>query len=142
MSRGGVDTFALVINYLDERWTPRHVIVGLFEVSKTTSNTMTLQLQTLSENFGLICRVIAFVEDEDNNLASMAITSWPIIDCDSLKLLCIYEDICFGHVMSKVSQYGTNDDQVSMGLILVILKEVQISLHKKITWTKNSRKKR
>jgi hypothetical protein len=75
MSRGGVDTFALVINYLDERWTPRHVIVGLFEVSKTTSNTMTLQLQTLSENFGLICRVIAFVEDEDNNLASMAITS-------------------------------------------------------------------
>jgi hypothetical protein len=44
--------------------------------------------------------------------------------------------------MSKVSQYGTNDDQVSMGLILVILKEVQISLHKKITWTKNSRKKR
>jgi hypothetical protein len=48
--------------------------------------------------------------------------------------------ICFGHVMSKVCQYGTNDGQVSMGLTLVILKEIQISLHKTITWTKNSRK--
>lgn len=74
MSRGGVDTFALVINYLDESWTPRHVIVGLFAVYETTSNAMTLQLQALLENFGLIHRVIAFVEDEGNNLASMAIT--------------------------------------------------------------------
>jgi hypothetical protein len=48
--------------------------VGLFEVYKTTSNAMTLQLQPLLENFGLIHCVIAFVENEGNNLASMAIT--------------------------------------------------------------------
>ncbi len=33
MFRGGVDTFALVINYLNESWIPMHVIVGLFEVN-------------------------------------------------------------------------------------------------------------
>ncbi len=38
MYKGGVDIFALVINYLDESQTPRHVIVGLFEVYETTSN--------------------------------------------------------------------------------------------------------
>jgi hypothetical protein len=51
-----------------------------------------------------------------------------------------YEGICFGHVMFKVCQYGTNDDQVSMGLTLVTLKKIQVSLHKTITWTKNQGK--
>jgi hypothetical protein len=35
MSRGGVDTFALVIIFLNEAWVPMHVIVGLFEVHET-----------------------------------------------------------------------------------------------------------
>jgi hypothetical protein len=37
MCRVGVDIFVLVINYLDEAWTPRHVIVSLFEVHETTN---------------------------------------------------------------------------------------------------------
>jgi hypothetical protein len=28
MSKGGVDTFALMINYLDESWIPRHASIG------------------------------------------------------------------------------------------------------------------
>jgi hypothetical protein len=43
-------------------------------VYETTSNIVALQLQALLENFGPIHHVIAFVEDEGNNLASMAIT--------------------------------------------------------------------
>jgi hypothetical protein len=35
MFRSGIDTFALVISYLDEAWTPRHVIVSLFKVHET-----------------------------------------------------------------------------------------------------------
>jgi hypothetical protein len=42
MSMGGMDTFALVINYLDETWTPMHVIMGLFEVHKTVGNATVL----------------------------------------------------------------------------------------------------
>jgi hypothetical protein len=44
MSRGGVhvDTFVLVINYLNEVWTPRHVTIGLFEVHETNSSAMVL----------------------------------------------------------------------------------------------------
>ncbi len=44
MSRGGVhvDTFVLVINYLNDVWTPRHAIVGLFEVHETSGRVMAL----------------------------------------------------------------------------------------------------
>ncbi len=46
MSKGGVNTFVLIINYLDEGWTPRHVTMKLFEVHEITSNAMVLQFQT------------------------------------------------------------------------------------------------
>jgi hypothetical protein len=32
MSRGGVDIFALVINFLNESWTLMHVTMGLFKL--------------------------------------------------------------------------------------------------------------
>ncbi len=40
MFRNKVDTFALAINYLNESWTPMHVIVSLFEVLDTTRLSM------------------------------------------------------------------------------------------------------
>ncbi len=63
MSKGGVNTFTLVINYLDESGIPWHPIVGLFEVQETNGSAMALQLQGLLENFGLIHHVFAFMKD-------------------------------------------------------------------------------
>jgi hypothetical protein len=42
MSKGGANTFALVINYLNEAWTPRHATIGLFEVHETSGGAMVL----------------------------------------------------------------------------------------------------
>jgi len=123
MSRSGVDTFALVINYLDENWIPRHATIGLFEVQETKGSAMALQPQGLLEKFGLIHRIFVFVKDEGNNLGSMAMTSKSIIDCEPLKMLQVYEGICFGYVMSKAYQYTTNDDKVLVGLTLVSVKD-------------------
>jgi hypothetical protein len=85
--------------------------------------------------------VVAFVNDEGNNLTSMAISLHSIVYCQPLKLQQIYEGFCFGHVMSKACQYATNHDKV-LGLKLVSVKNVQICLQKIITWTKISRKGR
>jgi len=74
MSKSDIDTFALLVNYLDEVWTHVHVTIGMFEVHETIGNSITFQLQKLLENFGLIHHVIAFVKDESNNLGSMVIT--------------------------------------------------------------------
>jgi hypothetical protein len=35
MSKGGVDTFVFVINYLTKAWELMHVIIGLFKVNET-----------------------------------------------------------------------------------------------------------
>jgi len=101
MSRAGVDTFALMINYLDETCTPRHANVGLFEVHETISSAMVLQFQVLLKNFGLIHHVLAFVKDEGNKLRTMVVELQSIVDYEPLNLFQVFEDICFGHVMFK-----------------------------------------
>jgi hypothetical protein len=40
MSRGCIDTFILVINYLFKNWEPMHAIVDLFEINETTCSCM------------------------------------------------------------------------------------------------------
>jgi len=47
ISKGGIDTFALVINYLSKNWELVHVIVGLFEVNEMIGLCMARQLQYL-----------------------------------------------------------------------------------------------
>jgi hypothetical protein len=54
MYHGGVDTFAMVLNFLNETWAPMHITMGLFEVNKTTEQSMVIQLQSLLERFGLL----------------------------------------------------------------------------------------
>ncbi len=37
MSKGGVNTFALVINYLIKTWKPMHIVIEFFEVNEIIS---------------------------------------------------------------------------------------------------------
>ncbi len=47
LSKNEVDTFALVINYLDMTCTFRHATMGLFEAHETIGSAMALQFQAL-----------------------------------------------------------------------------------------------
>jgi hypothetical protein len=40
MSQSGFDTFALVVNFIDDAWVPKHVNVGLFEAPNIASATL------------------------------------------------------------------------------------------------------
>ncbi len=86
MSKGGINTFSLIMNYLSKNWESMNVNVGMFEVNETTDSCMASQLQSLFEKFGLIHRVLAFVKYEGSNLASMATTWHSIINCELLNL--------------------------------------------------------
>ncbi len=44
-----MDTFALVINYLNESWMPQHVVICLLEVHETIGLSMAGQLRSLFE---------------------------------------------------------------------------------------------
>ncbi len=59
-----------------------------------------------------------------------------IIICQPLTFNHVYEGAYFGHVMSKVCQYVTNDDKVSKGLMQVNVKDAQVALQMAITLTK------
>jgi hypothetical protein len=54
MSKGDVETFVFVINYVNEACIPRNVTMGLFEMHETNGIAMTLQFQFLLETFQLI----------------------------------------------------------------------------------------
>jgi hypothetical protein len=45
-------TFALVITFLNESWTPVHVTMGLFEMKKTNEQNMIIQLESLFLSLG------------------------------------------------------------------------------------------
>jgi hypothetical protein len=40
MSHGCVDTFILIIIFLNETWDPMHIIMGLFQVNETIEQSM------------------------------------------------------------------------------------------------------
>lgn len=118
------------------------ISVGLFEVHDKIGFSMVGKLQVLLQNFDIMHCVVAFMNDENNTLTSMAITLCYIVDCQPLKFLWVYEGTYFGHVMSRTCQYGSNDERMVTSLKHVNVKNAEVSLQKTITWTKKLRKGR
>jgi hypothetical protein len=53
-SKGAHDVFILIIIFLEFEWKPKHVALGLFEVVKTTKQTLTINFIELLNAYGLI----------------------------------------------------------------------------------------
>ncbi len=77
-----------------------HVIIGVFEVNETSGLNMSIQFESLFSKSGLMHSAITIVKN-NNNLATMAFALHSIINCEPLRFTKIYENTCFGHVMSK-----------------------------------------
>jgi len=72
-----------------------YVTMGLFQVHETSGQRMVIQLESLLPKFGLMhCDCI--VKNESSNLITMASTLRPIINCEPLKIIKVYEGTCFG----------------------------------------------
>jgi hypothetical protein len=59
---------------------------------------MTIQLESLFSKFGSMHCVIAFMKNESKILIAMVLALHSIINCEPLKLIKVYEGMCFGHV--------------------------------------------
>ncbi len=53
MSKGTHDVFALVINFLNEKWQPQHMTIRLFEANETTRQAMARNLIELLDQYDL-----------------------------------------------------------------------------------------
>jgi hypothetical protein len=72
MSKSTYDIFAFVINFLDENWQPKKLIIGLFEATKTCQG-LSRNLKKLLDSYELRNKIIIYVKDEGVNLNFMTI---------------------------------------------------------------------
>jgi hypothetical protein len=53
MSKSRCDTFAFVINFIDDQWVPCHVTIAFFEPRNTSSVVLTIQMKSLLVEFNI-----------------------------------------------------------------------------------------
>jgi len=138
MSRVGFDTFALVVNFIDDCWEPRHLTVGLFEVHDTSGVALAEIVKLLLDEFQLTKKILAWVKDEGSNLTTLERALQLTVSCDVLDMKQPHVGTCFGHVMSKACQYAIDDEKVCREMTKLSLRFAQTTLQSCITWTKKS----
>jgi hypothetical protein len=65
------------------------------------------------------------VKDKGKNLATLNYALSNVVFCNVLKLETPFSSTCFGHVMSKVCQYATNEKKVCQCMKEVYLNDAQ-----------------
>ncbi len=120
--------FVLVINFLDENWQPKKVIIGLFEVTKTIGQALVINLNELLDSYGLKKKIIAYLKDEGAILNSMTITFKSIVNCEILGLEESFNGIYFGHAFSKTYQYVIIEKKVCKSCKIVSIKFAQFEI--------------
>ncbi len=110
MSRLAYDTFALVINLINEAWVLCYIVIKLFEAFNIFGAIFAKQMKVMLVEFNLTNKVIVYVKDDFEFYHSC------------LHFYCV-DGFCFGHVISKTCQYVTNEVKVSVGLKKVGLKD-------------------
>ncbi len=78
MSRSGFGTFALVVNFIDDGWVPKHVTISIFEAPNITSATLEKFVKPLFAKFKFTHKIIAYVKDEGSNLNTLVATHFTI----------------------------------------------------------------
>ncbi len=108
MSRSGFGTFALVVNFIDDGWVPKHVTISIFEAPNITSATLEKFVKPLFAKFKFTHKIITHVKDEGSNLNTLVATLFTIVFCEPLQLETPFIGVCFGHAMCKACLYATN----------------------------------
>jgi hypothetical protein len=72
--------------HLGSNWTPKHVILYLFKVAKTTGQVLAKNLIDLLDAYGLRNKIIAYVKDEGSNLNTLTSALNFVVKCETLGL--------------------------------------------------------
>jgi hypothetical protein len=72
MSKFGHNTFTLVINFINSKWVPYNVTLGLFEAINTIKVAMVTQVKDLLSSYDLLNKLVAYVKYEGDNLSILA----------------------------------------------------------------------
>jgi hypothetical protein len=64
MSKGGVNTFVLIVHFLNGKWEPCHVTIIFFEIADTFGSAMALQMNDVLAKHGFNVHFLAYVKNE------------------------------------------------------------------------------
>jgi hypothetical protein len=118
----GYDTFIVVVNFINDEWEFVHITMGILEVQNVVNVAMATQVKVLLNSFGLFNKVITYVKDEGSNLATLTFVLAFVVFCFRLQLPCPFVGFCFGHAMTKATQYAIDHVKMYFGFIEVNLK--------------------
>jgi hypothetical protein len=77
------------------------------------------------------------LKNQGLNLGALESALCCVVSCELLNLSKPHARSCFGHLMSKCCQYARSKDKMCINITDVLLKDIQTTLQKTITWTKN-----
>ncbi len=91
----------LVVNFLFTTWEPKHITIGLFEASDTSSVAMAVKLKQILNKFGLTQKILAYLKDEGSNLQTCVQALRVVVSCCDFDKVKSFDEYCFGHVLSN-----------------------------------------
>jgi hypothetical protein len=118
----GHDTFTMLVNFINDEWELVHITMGILEVQNIVGVAMVAQVKMLLNSFGLLNKVVTYVKDEGSNLITLTFVLALVVFCFPLQLPCPFVGFCFGHAISKATQYAIDDVKMYFGFIEVNLK--------------------
>ncbi len=71
MSQSGFDIFALVMNFINDAWVPKHVNNGIFEAPNIANVVLAEIVKPLLAKFQFTHKIVACVKDEGSNLNTL-----------------------------------------------------------------------
>jgi hypothetical protein len=86
MSRARVDTFVMIVYFLNDKWKPCHIAINFLETANTSGNAMALQVNDVFAKHGLNAQIITYVKDERVNFNTMTNVLISIVSCEALGL--------------------------------------------------------
>lgn len=86
MLRAKVDTFVLIVHFLNDKWEPCHIRIGFFETKNTFGNAMALQINDVLAKYGVNVQIITYVKDEGGNLNTMTNALPSVVSYETLGL--------------------------------------------------------
>jgi hypothetical protein len=98
MSKGALDTFSIVINFLIVDWEPKYITNGFFEAKVIIRVGLVNQL---FEEYKLINKITCYTKDEGTTLSTMTTILELNVSCEDLGIDAPFEGVCFGNALFK-----------------------------------------
>jgi len=86
--------------------TPKHITIELFEINKTSSNTLIINFKRYFKNRIWFQILIFYARDEGSYWGNIKTTLKFVIGCNNLRLEEALQGFYFEHVMSKTCLYN------------------------------------